>query len=342
MIKANRTPLIALGLLIVFPFVVAALDGQAFGEVIASAGGNSKFYQGLLIEVFVLGIFALSYDLIFGITGILSFGHAMFFAVGSYTAGILFTTFKWELAPTVAAVIGVAVLNALLFSIVLPRVKGVTYALVTLGIASMFHIVIQSLELSKWTGGDVGLQGLRPPEFLNPATSRLTFYYVALSSAAAFYVLYRRFVNSPTGRVCVAIRENERRAQTLGYNTARYKIVALVIASISAAVAGMLYAFYQPIVSPTTASISWTVAALLMVLMGGVGTLSGALVGAGVYILLDFFLRRTFGEASSVLLGVFYVLIVLFVPFGIVGTWQQRRLDVQRGWDALLRRVRGA
>ena len=341
-IRGNAALLIVLALLVLMPFVIGVLDGQSIAGVLTSKEGNSKFYQGLLIEIFILGIYAISYDLLFGVTGLLSFGHAMFFAVGAYMTGIALKTLHLSLLPTLGLVIVAGIAQALLFSIVLPRVKGITFALVTLGMASVFHIVIVSHELNPLTGGDVGLQNIPKPVFLNPSAERLTFYFVALFALFAFYLIFRRFVNSPTGRVCTAIRENEDRAKMLGYNTFYFKLAALILSGITAALAGALQALYQPIVSPNSAGLGFTVAALLMILIGGVGTLSGALVGAAAYRLLDFFLNKAFGESSSFLLGVVYVVLVLFVPYGIVGTWQLRRNDIRAGWRRLTQPLRGA
>ena len=335
-LKNNVTPLGVLAFLIALPFIIGLWDGQSVGGVLNNASGNSKFYQGLLIEVFILAIYALSYDLILGITGLLSFGHAMFFAVGAYLTGIMLKSFHWSLLPALGVVVVAGVVQALLVSIVLPRVKGITFALVTLGMATVFSIVITSHEMSSFAGSEVGLQSIPKPAWFNP-TQRLLFYFVALAATSLAYLFYRRFVNSPTGRVCIAIRENEGRARMLGYNTFYFKLAALIVASITAALAGALHALYQPIVSPHVASMSFTVSALLMILIGGVGTLSGAIVGAATYRLMDFFLNRFFGERSSFVLGVVYVALVLFVPYGIVGTWQQRSFQIRQGWERLLK-----
>ncbi len=316
----------------VFPFLIAILDGQSFADVLANQSGQSKFYQGLLIEIFILAVFALSYDLLFGITGLLSFGHAMFFAVGAYTTGIALKSLQLPLPQTLVIVVLAGIAQAVLFSIVLPRVKGITFALVTLGFASVFHIIIMSHELSSITGGDVGLQNIPKPDYLDPAAQRLTFYFVALAFMLLVYLFYRRFVDSPTGRVCVAIRENEHRARMLGYNTFYFKLVALIISGITAALAGALHAVYQPIVSPVTASLVYTVNALLIILVGGIGTLSGALVGAAVFRSLQFFLDKIFAESSSLILGMVYVAIVLFVPYGIIGTWRAKKFEWQAAW----------
>lgn len=323
--------------LLALPFVVALLDSQPIGEMLASETGSAKFIQGLMIEIFILAIYAISYDLILGITGLLSFGHAMFFAVGAYGTGIALKKLGLGLGATfLLAVVVLGVAQALLFAVVLPRVKGITFALVTLGIASVFYIVVQTNELVEWTGADVGLQGVIAPDLLNTNTARFRFYVLALLSMFAVYLLYRRFVDSPTGRVWVAIRENENRALMLGYNTFYFKLVVLIIASITAAYGGFLHALHQPIVSPNIASLSFTVVALLIILIGGVGTLSGALIGAAVFRLLEYFLDSWFRESANFLLGVVYILLVLFLPYGIVGTWRLRAFEIKAGWRRLL------
>ncbi|MCP4422072.1 MAG: branched-chain amino acid ABC transporter permease, partial [Chloroflexi bacterium] len=179
--------------------------------------------------------------------------------------------------------------------------------------------------------------GVTPPEFLSTSNERFRLYLIVLFVTFLVYLIYRRFVDSPTGRVCVAIRENEDRALMLGYNTFYFKMAALTLSSITAALAGFFHTIHQPIVSPNVAGLGWTVAALLIILMGGVGTLSGALMGAAVFRLLEFFLDKQFGENANFLLGVMYVLLVLFLPYGIVGTWRAKRLQIKQSRDRIFR-----
>ena len=127
----------------------------------------------------------------------------------------------------------------------------------------------------------------------------------------------------------------------LGYNTTTFKVVAMIISSITASIAGMLHALYQPIISPTVADLGFTVTALLIVLIGGVGTLSGAIVGAFGFRLLDFTLRRFLGESASFVTGAVYVIFVLFVPYGIIGTLRLKKLSTRAGWKELFSRIRG-
>jgi branched-chain amino acid transport system permease protein len=331
----NQGLLIAILALSIFPFLVGLFEGASPVQVWQNQGGTAKFIEGLAIEIFILAIVALSYDLLFGITGLLSLGHSMFFATGAYLTGVLLKNFQLPLGITLLWVLLAAVVNAVLFGLVLPRVKGITFALVTLGIASVFHILIMSRELGELTGADVGLQGVPIPAFISPATQRLRFYFLALALVVIFYLIYKLFVSSPVGRVCVAIRENEDRALMLGYNTFIFKMAALTLSSFTAAVAGMIHTLYQPIVSPNTAGLLYTITALLIVLIGGVGTLNGALIGALVYRLLDFGLRRYLGEIATVVNGTIYVLIVLFLPYGIVGTWRLRSVNIRQGWERL-------
>jgi branched-chain amino acid transport system permease protein len=335
-LKRNLGFLLTVGLLAALPFVLALLNGESIPGLLANEDSTVKFLQGLLIEVFILAVFAISYDLVLGVTGLLSFGHGMFFAFGAYLAGVLLKSFGWPLWQVVIGMLVLGVLQALLFGIVLPRVKGITFALVTLGIAAVFDILIKSQELNAYTGADVGLQGVPRPAGLSPVDDRLRFYYITLFFAVVVYLIYKRFVDSPTGRVCVASRENENRALSIGFNTFYFKLAALIVASITAALAGMFHTLYKPIVSPEVASLGFTVEGLLMLLIGGIGTLSGAMVGAAVLRLMDFYLARWFGESAGFIIGAVYVMIVLFLPYGIVGTWRLRRLDIKAGWRRLL------
>ena len=336
-LRLNQGLLITLLVFILLPFIVGLIDGVSPVQVWLNESGQSKFIQGLAIEIFILALYALSYDLIFGFTGLLSFGHSMFFAVGAYLTGILLKNFGFSLRATFGLITVAGVVQATLFGLVLPRVKGITFALVTLGMASVFHVLVISTELGEYTGSDVGLQGVVVPAFISPATERLRLYFITLTILVLVFMIYKRFVNSTTGRVCTAIRENENRAKMLGYNTFSFKLVALILSSMTAALAGALHTIYQPIVSPHVASLGYTVTALLIILIGGVGTLNGALVGAVVYRLLDYGLRRYLGESASFINGAIYVAIVLFLPFGIVGTWRSKSLQIKEGQIRLLR-----
>jgi branched-chain amino acid transport system permease protein len=342
-LSRRRGVLLALVSLFLFPFVIAiVVDGAAPSAVWSNAQGNAKFMQGLAIEIFILGLFAISYDLLLGVTGIISFGHAMFFAVGAYGFGIALKSFEWPWVMALAFVILLAILQAFLFAILLPRVKGLTFALVTLGIAAVFWIVIRSSDLAQWAGAEIGLQGVEPPVwFLDTTNHRFVFYLLAAALVMGVYVLYTKIVDSPMGRVLVAVRENEDRALMLGYNTFWFKTLALIVSSLTAVLAGVLHTMHQPIVTPNVAGLTFTVTVLLIVLIGGAGTISGALVGAAVFRLLNFYLDRWFGGASGLLIGLVFVVLVLYLPYGIVGTWRARKHKLKEGRDRLVRMFSG-
>ncbi len=325
---------VVLLLLAAFPFILALLTGQPV------TAGTPKFWQGMLIQVFILAVYAMSYDLLMGYTGILSFGHAMFFGAGAYAAGILLKHAGWSLGPTVLAVIGVAVVQSILIGVVSLRVSGVYLTMATLAFAQMFFILVQATDLRDITGAEDGLHGIQVPAWMNPTDQRLTFYFLALAFCVIMYLIARRVVESPPGRVMVAIRENEARAQMIGYNTFVYKLLAVTLSGVMAALAGLANALWNLNATPDVLSVETTISALLMTIIGGVGTLIGPILGAGVIQLLGYWLNDTFGPRWPLIIGTVYILLVLFLPYGIVGTWQLRRNNLRAGWRRLLQPLR--
>jgi branched-chain amino acid transport system permease protein len=326
--------LLVLLFLAALPFLFSLFTGQPVNS------GTPKFWQGLVIQVFIMAVYALSYDLLFGFTGILSFGHAMFYGTGAYTAGILLKESHWALGSVVLAVIGIAVLQSLLVGVVSLRVRGVYFAMATLAFAQMFYILVQATDLRDITGAEDGLHGIPVPAWLNPTDHRLTFYFVALAFCVVVYLIARRVVDSPPGRVMVAIRENEPRAQMIGFNTFLYKLLALTLAGVLAALAGMMSAMWNGSVTPDVLSVEMTINALLMTIIGGVGTLIGPMLGAGVMVLLGYWLNSVFGSQWQLIFGAVYVLLVVFLPYGIVGTYYARRNDLRAGWKRLTQPLR--
>ncbi|HEX9115842.1 MAG TPA: branched-chain amino acid ABC transporter permease [Anaerolineae bacterium] len=323
-------PAVLLGL-VAFPFGLSLFTGSPL------TSGTPKFWQGLLAQVFILAVYAMSYDLLMGYTGILSFGHAMFFGAGAYATGILLKHAHWSLAPVVLAVVGVAIVQGILIGIVSLRVRGVYLAMVTLAFAQMFFILSQATDFRDITGAEDGLHGIPVPAWLNPTSQRLTFYFLALTFCVLMYVVARRVVDSPPGRVMVAIRENEARAQMIGFNTFLFKLIAVTLSGVMAALAGLMNALWNLNATPDVLSVDTTINALLMTIIGGVGTLVGPMLGAGVLQLLGYWLNIIFGPQWPLIIGIVYILLVLFLPYGVVGTWQHRRPDLVAGWARLLK-----
>jgi len=317
-IKSNLPTIALLVALITFPFVLSALTGEPIDA------GTPKFWQGMLAQVFILAVFALSYDLLMGFTGVLSFGHAMFFGTGAYVTGILLKHERWEFGAVILAVIAVTLIQSVLVGALSFRVKGVYFTMVTLAFAQMFFILSEATDFREYTGAEDGLQSIPVPAWLSPTNQRLTFYFASLAFCVVTYLIAKRIVNSPTGRVFVAIRENESRAQVIGYNTFVYKLIAMAISGVIAGLAGMMNALWNLNANSAMLSTGTTLNALLMTIIGGAGTLSGAILGASFLQLLGYWLNVTFGPSWPLLFGIVYVLIVLFLPYGIIGTWRAK------------------
>ncbi|MBN1178080.1 MAG: branched-chain amino acid ABC transporter permease [Anaerolineae bacterium] len=328
--------------LVLFPFVAGLTMGDPTAVQPGAGGwerliqlaesGRAKFWEGLIIQMLILAVFAMSYDLLLGYTGIISFGHAMFYGVGGYTVGILLKHFEWPLGTAILAVVGVALVQSLIIGVLSLRVKGVYLAMVTLAFAEFFYILSEASDFRQYTGADDGLHGIYVPPALSPTDHRVRFYFLALAFFVLMYLVARRLVNSPTGRVMVAIRENEHRASALGYNTFAYKLVALVASGLLASLAGCLNATYNLGVNPSSLSSATTINVLAMTIVGGVGTLIGPVLGASIVHLLGYFLNRAFGPAWVLLYGVMFVMIVVFLPYGIVGTVRARSFQWRAGW----------
>lgn len=339
-------------LLALFPFIAGLTmgdptavepSGNALNNILAKAGsGYAKFWQGMLIQMFILGIFAMSYDLLLGYSGILSFGHAMFFGTGGYVVAILIDKhFNWPLMYALGAVVIISLVQGIVFGILSLRVKGVYLAMVTLAFAEMFFILAEAGDFRAYTGADDGLHGFPVPEFLSATVHRTQFYYLALIFFILVFLAARRLVNSPSGRVMIAARENENRATMIGYNTFWFKLIAMIAAGLFAALSGALLALYNVSVTPAVFSINKTIDALAMTIIGGVGTLIGPIIGAAIVQLLGYWLERWFGPSWTLIYGLIFMLIVMFLPFGIVGTIRARSFQWKEGWQRWIKLLKG-
>jgi branched-chain amino acid transport system permease protein len=340
MLTRDSVLLLVLIFLIAFPFIIGALTGSSpIGEARGSRmimRGESVRWQAVLIEVYILAILTMSYNLVFGFTGVISFGHALFFGMGGYILGLAleYTELSTELALIVGVIGGtlIAALLGLLMGVVSLRLRGVYFAIFTLAVAEMFYIYFGRLQLTR---AEDGFAITELPTWLDPTQSRLTFYYIALALFVFTFLFIRRLVNSPTGAVFKAIRENEDRAQAIGYNTLNYKLLSILIAGGIAALAGMLQVLLNKKVGPELLSSVYTVDPLLMTIIGGVGTFTGPVLGATSLHLLDVFFRDTtimigstainISESWGLLLGMIFIVVVLIFPQGMVGTWLRWR-----------------
>jgi branched-chain amino acid transport system permease protein len=347
-IKDDRIMIIFLLLMIAFPFVMNLITGTGLNE------GVTKFWQGQLIVFFIMAVFAMSYDLLMGYGGILSFGHAASFGGGAYAFALLMKHWAPNFMSQYRIMIGnlnitegivlllvflvvllVSILIGLLFSATSIRLKGAYFAMLTLAIGSALFILVKATDFHKWTGADEGLHGVPVPLWLNPTQNRLTVYFIALAFLFICYLLMKRMVNSPTGRVIIANRENEDRMRMIGYNPVIYRTIAFVSSSIFAGMAGMLYSIWNTSASPTMISAVTTINALIMTILGGIGTLVGPILGAAIMQTISQFFYTWFGARWPLVFGVLFIFIVLFLPYGIIGTWRMKWNDIQSGWIRL-------
>ncbi len=354
-LKRDSGLLAALIVFILFPFVFAWVTG---GTPLA---GPSKYWQGQLITFFILAVFAMSYDLVLGYSGILSFGHAAFFGGGAYAMAIFYKHFVplWlesgkfhvqigSLDLTQAALFIIAllvvcvvvILIGLLFTVVSVRVKGVYFAMITLAISNALYMLVKATDFVKWTGADEGLHGVPFPAWMNPNANRLGFYMISLGFLAVMYLVMRRITNSPTGRVMVAIRDNESRVSMIGFNPAVYRSVAFMISGLVAGLAGALNAVWNLGATPAMASALTTINALIITILGGMSTLIGPILGAGIWQFISQFFFEWFGARWPLMFGILFILIVMFLPYGIVGTYRVKKLGWKNAWKEGWQRIR--
>ena len=274
----------------------------------------------LLQEILIFGLFAMSLDLLMGYTGMVSFGHSAFFGIGAYVAALALVKSPGLtsalLLPAAVAAVGALVIGY--FSI---RVSGVYFIMLTLAFSQMFYAVAFQ---NAFLGAEDGLVGIPRPTVAGwsiGSLGRFHAYLIAIEGLLALFLW--RVTRSPFGHVLRGIHENEARMQAVGYPVRRYKLAAFVIAGTVAGIAGALYTQFQGSVSPD--AFFWTTSgqALLMVIIGGTGTLGGAMLGAAAFILLQS-LVSSYTERWMLILGVTFVLLVLFAPGGIVGTLSGR------------------
>lgn len=318
-IRRHRAWVAGLALLFGLPFLLSGI----FGEPVEA--GWPRFLQGLLIRVYLMAVYALSYDLLMGYTGILSFGHALFFGSGAYTTGILLKHFQASLPVALFVTILLALGLSGLTGVLSLRVRGVYLAMVTLALAQAAFILSEATDFRQYTGAEDGLQGIPVPAWLDPAEHRLRFYYLTLLFMLGAYFLARRVVDSPTGRVWAALRENEERAISLGYSPFAFRLLAFMFSGTLAALAGALNALLNKNATPSLLSVNTTIQALLMTLVGGVGTLIGPMFGAALLELAGYLFNRLFGPIWFLLFGLLYLIVVLVFPYGLVGAWRRAR-----------------
>jgi branched-chain amino acid transport system ATP-binding protein len=287
----------------------------------------TPFYLGLLTEVLVFGLFALAFDVMLGHAGVMSLGHSAFLGVAAYTTGLLLARFRAPVELSLLAGAAGGLLTALLVGMLVLRKRGVYLAMLTLAMSQVFYYA--ALMWTPVTGGTDGLGNLPVLYLSEPLGWRLskrplTRYYVVAAIILGAVLVIRHVLASPLGRVMRAVKANETRAAACGYDTRRVKLAAFAISGLFSGLAGALLTLVLEFVP--IENIHWPMSGtvLIMTLFGGTGTLLGPFVGAGVFIWLRDFVSKHL-EYWEVFVGGAFVLIVLFLPDGIVGTLARLR-----------------
>ncbi len=295
------------------------------GLLLAAPWGLPAFLLTSLTEVLILGLFAMSLDLLVGYTGLHSFGHAASYGLGAYAASL--AMLQWAVPLPLAVLAGAAFSAAVAAPVgwLCTRATGVSFAMLTLAFAQLAYALAY-----KWqglTGGSDGLAGV--PRTAGPFgiewfASRPGFYYLVLLALLASYAFCRAFVRSPLGTTLQAIRENERKALALGYDARACKIVAFTIAFFFGGLAGALYAPFAGFASPDL--LFWLLSGqvLVMVIVGGAGTLIGPMLGAAVFLLLEHYLSAL-TDSWALLLGLIFIAFVIGLPEGLWGSVRRRQ-----------------
>jgi len=319
----------ALALLTVVPFLHVGTGGVFPADL--STPGTLQ----LLAQCVLFAGLALTYDLLFGYTGLLSFGHALPFAVGVYMGGIALTRWHWGFATTILFVAAVGLLLPVLLGAVGLRVGGIAFAMVTLAYAQAGQILVQKNPWG-WTGGEegIGLDVRHVPAAFIGVLNTKNLYWLALGYTACVAAIVWWAVDSSPGRWWQAIRENELRTAVLGLQPYRYKLLAFALSSFLATLGGIVYLLLFGGATPEVTTANFTLTLLIMVVLGGAGSRWGALLGGALYVfadnrLLDIAGSKTVGDLPGVLrtplseplfvLGTLFILLVFFIPGGIAG-----------------------
>ena len=275
-------------------------------------------YPVFMMELLCFAMFACAYNLLLGFGGMLSFGHAAFFGSAAYATAWLATARGWGTVPAIAAGVAVSALVGLMVGILAIRRRGIYFAMITLAMAQLIYFVC--LE-APFTGGENGLQAVPRGSLFGVLSlkSDVVMYYLVLAAFLLQFIFIQRVVHSPFGQVLKAIRENESRAVSLGYEVNRYRLLAFVLSATIAGLAGSLKALVLGFVTLSDVQQATSGEVILMTLLGGTGTFFGPVIGAAVVVTLQQFLSDIVGGWVTVIIGAVFIACVLAFRRGIIG-----------------------
>lgn len=293
--------------------------------LLTGVGGTTT----LLEEVFAYGIFAMSYDLLLGYTGIISFGHVMFFGTGAYATAIFLEIGKgstFSLLTGIVVALVMSVFLSLFVAFLSLRIKETYFAMITLAVGQTFYVLSGSQLLQPITNANDGMT-VPVPAWLS---NQWLMYYFSLVILVGIAFLLQRFVRSPVGMVLKGVRDNEQRATSLGHSVVRYKTLSFVISGVVATLAGSIFAVIEMFVSMQVYDVSVSLNVLLMTIIGGTGTLYGGIIGALIILVAQSEFANLAGNYplfnnNQIIFGLLYIAIVLFLPQGILGSMRRWR-----------------
>ena len=301
--------------------------GWGLGLAILLAAPFIGLYPVFMMKAMCYAIFACAFNLLLGYTGLLSFGHAAYLGSAAYATGWLIRSAGWSPEMGILAGMGVGAGLGLVVGLIAIRRQGIYFAMITLAMAQMIYFVCLQ---APFTGGEDGLQGVPRGTLFGviPLKSDVALYFVVLAIFVAVFLAIIRIVHSPYGQVLKAIRENEPRAISLGYDVDKYKLLAFVLSTAIAGLAGSLKTLVLGFATLSDAHWSLSGEVVLMTLLGGMGTFAGPVIGAFTIIGLQDYLADRVGSWVTVIIGAIFVVCVLAFRKGFVGeliAWQQRR-----------------
>jgi len=281
----------------------------------------SNYWLFILAEVFIMALYATSFNLLLGYTGLLSFGHGAYFAVGAYATALVLKSTSAPLFVSLAAGVLAAFVFSFVFGFLCVRLTEIYFAMLTLSFSQLVYFI--AFQWRDVTGGDDGMPGImRPPIDIFGMTIALnnavTFYFFCLAIVAISLWVLRRIVNSPLGYMLQAIRENSKRGEFTGIPVNRYRLISFVIAGIFGGLSGSVYALWAGFVSPEIAHFGKSGEAVFMTLIGGIHTFFGPAVGAAIYTFLHTYIASK-TEHWLLYFGVILLTIVLMLPEGVLG-----------------------
>jgi branched-chain amino acid transport system permease protein len=281
-----------------------------------------EFWRRFVTEILIWGLLAMSSDILIGYTGMVSFGHSAFFGLGVYgAAGALLAVRPPNLWLAVLAGLVAAAAVSVFVAYFATRLRDIYFAITTLVFSQIFYVVI--FTWTEVTGGENGLTFRQPPftipGVLSVPFTPATLHWFVLAVVTVSYLLLRRVTQSPFGMVLQSIRENEPRTRAIGYHVERYKIVAVMLSGLFAGLAGVLYAVQNKFAAPDFVFFVLSGEVVIFNVMGGIGTLVGPIAGAAFFLMLREVLSRFFTEYYLIPVGIIFVLIIIFLPQGILG-----------------------